>query len=496
MADMILIRGGRIYDGSGSAAFDADVLIEGDRIKDVGPAVVPEKAAGDPGIEEIDASGKIVCPGFIDMHAHSDFKIAVDGSMAPKLRQGVTSVVMGSCGFSAAPVNDLMRRDYRRFLTGMFGDECAFEWSTLSGYLNRIRKQGTGTNVYPQVGMGNLRSMVMGVRPSKANEWHIKKMKMLLEQSLEEGARGFSTGLVYPMQLFASHHEVMELCRVAARHGALYSTHIRNEMDRSFDANCEAVQFARETGVSVQISHQKAVKQSNWGAPKRSLEMMEQAREQGIDVETDAYPYDSFSNIFLLTVVINEPGREEKIIFIDLKNLPQYEGKTLADVMRDTGKSALAASLYILKEEGLTKVPIAGRFICEDDLRYILAHPLVSIGSDGVEPQTGKKSHPRLYSTTARFLKKYVIEEKIVPMEEAIRKMTSMPARKAGIEKRGLLEAGNFADVVVFDPAGLKDNATYSDPMVHPDGFDAVIVNGRTAVRNDELLDVRAGVVL
>jgi N-acyl-D-amino-acid deacylase len=492
----IFIKGGTVFDGAGGQGISNDIYIEGDAIKAVGDEARAMARADDPALSSIDATGKIVCPGFIDMHAHSDYKITVNGSMEAKLRQGVTTAVLGSCGFSGAPVNDRLRRDFRGYLSGMFGSECQFEWDSTAGYIEHIKRIGIGANVFLQTGFGNLRQMTMGRSPLKANAGQIAAMKKLLEKSLEEGARGFSAGLAYPMQMFSSREEVKALCGTAAKRGALFSVHVRNEIDKLAEANREAIGIAEETGVSLQISHHKAILSRNWGKPRETMKMMEDARARGVDVEADVYPFTAFSNILATTMLLNEPGMEEKIIFLELKKLKQYEGRSLADVMKDTGKGAKAAALHILLNEGFSNAPVAGEFISEDDLRFIMSHPLSSIGSDGVETDEGAKAHPRLFSTTVRFLKHYALGEKLMPMGEAVRKMTSMPARKIGAVRRGLIKEGYFADIVVFDPDALRDNSTYEDPVRYPSGFESVIVNGEMAVIKDEITGARAGTVL
>ncbi|MFA6448725.1 MAG: D-aminoacylase [bacterium] len=493
MANRILIKNGNVIDGSGSAGAAKDVLIEDDRIAAVGETAA---AAAGPDATVIDAAGKVVCPGFVDMHAHSDFATSVDGTMAAKLRQGVTTVVMGSCGFSAAPSNERFKKVFLRFAGGMFGKNCPFEWNGMGEYLERLRKQGIAANVFAQVGYGNLRTMTMGMMPRRANEKEIEAMKSLLAQALDEGARGFSTGFAYPPQNFSSSEEIVELCHVVAAKDGLYSTHIRNEMDKIETAMKEAVDTARATGVSLEVSHHKAILKRNWGKVKRTLDILDEARREGVDVETDVYPYDAFSNMFLPCMFLRkEPEIEKAIIFLVLKKFPEFEGRTLAEFMAEKKLSFNAAAFELIKNEGLTKIPIAGRMISEDDMRYVMAHPLTSIGSDGVE-NPGGKAHPRLVATTVRVIETYALKEKVLSLEEAIKKMTSMPAAKAKLKMRGLIKEQYYADIVVFDPKQIHDRSDYKNTNEHPVGFDAVIVNGEIAVRHDEQSAARAGQVL
>ncbi len=492
MAAKVLIQNGLVFDGGGAAGSVKDILIDGDRIAAIGESAA---SAASPEATVIEAAGKVVCPGFIDMHAHSDYVISVDGAMPEKLRQGVTTAVIGSCGFSGAPADERFKKIFLRFAGGMFGRNCPFEWRGMGEYLERIARQGIGANIFPQVGFGNLRAMAMGMKPLRANNNEIEEMKSLLACALEEGGRGFTTGISYPPQIFAPPEEILELCRVAAGKGALYSTHVRNEMDKIESAMREALDCSRATGVSLQISHHKAVLKRNHGKIKITLDMLAAARNEGVDVETDAYPYSAFSNMFLPCLFVREPEVEKKIIFLDLKSYPEYEGRTLEDFMRGRNKSLRAAAFELIRREGPTKIPIAGEMMSEEDVRHVISHPLTSIGSDGVE-NPGGKAHPRLVGTAVRVIEKYVLKEKLFSLEEAIRKMTSMPAAKLKLKQRGLLKKGYYADVVVFDPSALHDGSDYKNTDVHPVGFDAVIVNGEIAVRNDVQSTARSGRVL
>jgi len=494
---MIWIRNGRIVDGTGTPERAGDVLIEDDRIEEVGevaPGRVDEK---DPALEIVDAAGRVVCPGFIDMHAHADFSIPVGGGpMTEKLRQGVTTAVIGSCGMSAAPVNPRAVKFYRRFTAGMFGTACPFRWGSVGEYIRYLTEAGHAGNVVVQVGMGNLRLMARGLLPGRSTPAQVRMMKELLARSLDEGARGFSTGLIYPPQKWAGREEVAELVGVlSGRRGVIYSTHVRDEADHVEEAMQEAMDTARRARVSLQISHHKAVFERNHGRVRKTMDLLSRAREQGLDVETDVYPYNAFSNIILPFILRYEPGLDRSVLFLSMKHYKELEGKTLAEAaaMKRRDPRLLVVSMAL--REGIAGMPIAGFMMSEDDVRYLLAHPLVSIGSDGNECFE-QKAHPRLYGTHARFIETYIVRERLVSLEEGVRKMTGMPAAKLGLADRGLLRKGCRADVVVFDPENVRENTTYQDPVRYPTGFDAVIVNGRIAVRNDRQTGARAGRVL
>jgi len=494
---MIWIRNGRVVDGSGAPERTGDVLIDGDRIAEVGrlpPGRVDER---DPALEIIDAAGKVVCPGFIDMHAHSDFSIPVGGGpMSEKLRQGVTTAVIGSCGLSAAPVNPRAVKFYRRFTAGMFGTECPFRWNSVGEYIRYLTEAGHAGNVVVQVGLGNLRLMVRGLLPGRPTAGQMKRMKETLARSLDEGARGFSTGLIYPPQKWTSREEIAELVGVlAGREEAIYSTHVRDEADRVEEAMREALDTARGAGVSLQISHHKAVFERNHGRVHKTMELLSRAREQGLDVETDVYPYNAFSNIILPFIFRYEPGLERSILFLSMKHHKDLEGKTLAEAAAARRRDPRLLILSLALREGVSGMPIAGFMMSEDDVRFLLAHPLASIGSDGNEC-FGRRSHPRLYGTHARFIETYIVRERVVSLEEGVRKMTGMVAAKLRLKDRGLVRKGYHADLAVFDPENVRENTTYQDPVHYPTGFDAVIVNGRVAVRSDVQTPARAGRVL
>lgn len=378
----------------------------------------------------------------------------------------------------------------------MFDLRCSFEWETMGEYLDCIKRQGHAANVFAQVGFGNLRLMASGILPFRSGAGAMKKMKRHLEQALEEGARGFSTGLFYPPQNFAPKEEVIEICKVLSKRNSLYSTHIRNEADLLEESVKEALETAERAGVSLQISHHKAVLRRNWGKVFKTMEMIEAAAKEGLDVETDVYPYSSFSNIVLPLIFFNEPDVEKNIVFLDLNHYKELEGKTLEEAMKARGRGARALVLEMALKEGLTGMPVAGFLISEKDLEFLISHPLVSIGSDGNEAPPGRKTHPRLYGSFSRFLEKYCITDKLLSLEEGVRKITSMPARKLGLDKRGLIKEGWYADIVVFDPVSLRDLADYENPLRHPEGFEAVIVNGALTVQKDVQTSARAGRVV
>lgn len=488
----ILIKGGTVIDGSGAPGRNADVLVEDEKIKEIGDISEDRVRQADPEARVIEAGGKVVCPGFIDIHAHSDFSAPVNGAMEEKIRQGVTTVVMGSCGFSGAPSSPRYVNYLNRYTGGMFGTECPFQWESMQEYLEYLVEKGIAANVVPQVGFGNLRVMTRGLVPGAPSEAQIGQMKSALSKALDEGARGFTTGLFYPPQSMATPEEVKELVGALAGRDAVYATHVRNEVDELESAVREAIDTARGAGVSLQVSHHKAILQRNWGKVHGTIEIMEKARAEGLDIDTDVYPYTAFSNIIMPFFLKYEPGMEENILFLYMKHYKECEGKTLGEVMRMKRMGIKRLILTMALKEGFSGMPIAGFMVGEDDLNFLLAHPMVSIGSDGVE-SFGKKAHPRLWGTFPRMIEKYCRDDKLVTLEDAVRKMTSLAARKYNLKMRGELKERYYADIVVFDPENLRENTTYRDPLHFPTGFEAVIVNGKIAAYKDVQTGERAG---
>mgnify|MGYP006280763091 CR=1 FL=1 len=491
----ILITNGTVIDGTGAPGEKKDVLVSNGRIASIGRIRAEEASKDNLQLRIVDAAGKVVCPGFIDIHSHSDFSVPVDSSMQEKLRQGVTTAVIGNCGFSAAPAGPRFVGYLRRFTGGMFGSECSFDWNGMGEYLEYIKQRGMGANTVPQVGFANLRVIARGIRPGKPTQAQLERMKSLLSKSLDEGARGFSTGLFYPPQSMAEAGEIEQLVSVAAKHDAIYSTHVRNEMDDFENAVEEAIDTARRAGASLQISHHKSILPRNYGRVRRTMERIEQARSEGVRADTDVYPYNAFSNIVLPFIFKYEPGMEDNVLFLYMKHHKECEGKTVGEVMNEKKMGMRRLLVTLALREGISGMPIAGFMMSEEDVNFLVTHPLVSIGSDGVE-SFGRKAHPRLFGTFARVLEKYCREDRAMSLEEAVRKMTSLPAEKLGLKMRGVIREQYHADIAVFDPETVSEQTTYRDPVKFPTGFEAVIVNGRMAAYKDVLTGELAGDVL
>lgn len=525
----IVLRGGLVVDGTGAPARRADVAIRGDRIAEVGEVVGPA-------VREIDVSGRIVAPGFIDMHAHTDTLLLVDPRAESKVAQGVTTDVCGNCGSSPGPLLHETALAQARASLRRYGLEPT--WRTLGEFLDELERRPLGINFVTLVGHGNLRASAMGYenRPPTARE--LDRMQGLLADELEAGAFGFSSGLIYPPGCFCDTEELVALGRVLARRGGFYATHMRNESHALEEAVEEALRVGQEGGCPVQISHHKACGRSNWGRVERTLRRIERAREEGVDAHVDQYPYTATST-GLGTVLprwVHEGGAQAAL---ERLRRPDTRRRIL-DELREAGRSGyyadaggwgqimvaavqtpgnrwteglripeIAESLGIEPEEAIVRlldeeellVSIVHFTLCEEDVERVMTHPLTMIGSDGSArstsgPLAAGKPHPRSYGTFPRILGRYVRDRGLLPLETAIHKMTGLPAAKLGLADRGLVRPGAFADLVVFDPQRIRDAATFTDPHRTPEGIEAVFVNGVQAVEGGRLTGRLGGRVL
>jgi len=482
----LIIRNGTIIDGAGSPGRRGDIGVRGDRIAAVGEV-------NGSGSRAIDAAGRAVAPGFIDVHAHDDAAVVRRPRMDFKIMQGVTSDVAGNCGAGVAPVNERFRGLFARGFGGILG-ETDLPWSTTGEYFAAVDVAHPACNVAAYVPHGVVRSNVMGFERRQPTDAELEAMRELLDEGMRAGAIGMSTGLVYPPGAFARTPELVELAKVAAKHGGIYTSHIRDEGEHLIDAVDEALTIGEQSGCPVQLSHHKSGGVP--GGTKISLPHIAAARARGIDVTMDMYPYAASSSSLAAMFRI---GREETFkrvpaIIASVKyNKEKYEGKYIADIAQELGLPVGETIRRILEEEEGT--PSVIMFIMdEDDVRRVAADPHCMVGSDGL-PTEGKP-HPRLYGAMAAFIEKYVRGVPVMPLEEAVRKMTSLPAGKHRLKERGALRTGWFADIVVFDPETIADVATYAEPRQYPAGIDYVIVNGQVAAEHGVQTDARAGRML
>jgi N-acyl-D-amino-acid deacylase len=470
----LVIRHGLVVDGTGVPAFAADVAVAGDRIAAVGE--VPEQGA-----RTIDASGLVVAPGFIDVHAHDDLAVLRTPAVDFKVRQGVTTDIVGNCGLGAAPSSEAYLDFCRTVLGDILGPTGALPWRTTEEFYQAVEEAGPSLNVASFVPHSTIRFLAMGLEQRPPAPAEMAAMKGLLSQGMETGALGLSTGLIYPPGLFATTDELIELGRVAGEHGGIYASHIRDEADGMLDAVAEALRIGEEGGVPVQISHHKAELERNWGRVEQSIGLIDEARTRGLDVTVDVYPYTAWSTgLGVVLIGRAEDMKGEQILIASVKHQHEYEGLTLAEIARRMGLPLREAGLRLLQQEE-NAVEVVGFAMSEEDVQRVVRYEQAMFGSDGLPSPTGKP-HPRLYGTFARILGHYVRELRLLSLEEAVRKMTSLPARKHRLRERGEIRPGYFADLCLFDPETVIDRATYEEPRQYPEGIPYVIVNGALVV--------------
>lgn len=519
----LLIRGGRVVDGTGNPWFRADVGVAGGRIVALGD--LGDRTAR----TVIDAGGRVVTPGFIDLHTHSDYSLLRDGRGLSKIRQGVTTEVLGESG-SVAP---------RRPGTGggRYGVEP--DWTTLDGYFERLRAVGTSGNVMSYIGAGQLRRHVLGEEHRKPTPEELEEMKRLLDEAMRRGALGLVMALETPGQEQPSPavpdtDELVELAEVAARYDGLYGTHIRDQGERLVEAIEEAAEIGERAGIRVEVFHLKAAGRPWKGKMKDALAAIEAARARGVDIAADQYPYIAAAHGLAIEVPrwVHEGGREkfleriadpglrprirrevtaymttkyynepegttgfDAVMVSSVKRDPErYVGKTIGRIARERGEAPDETVLDLLIEQD-GEVGVVMWYMSEADVRLAMRHPFVSVASDGTaaSPEFGGKPHPRWYGTFPRVLGHYGRELGILRLEEAVRKMTGMPAQRLGLYDRGLIREGMWADLVVFDPRRVIDRATFGDPHRFPEGIDHVIVNGEVVIRHGEHTGVLPG---
>jgi N-acyl-D-amino-acid deacylase len=523
----LLIRHAKIVDGTGNPWFTGDVAIAGTTIAAVGR--VTEEAS-----RVIDAKGLCVCPGFIDVHAHGDFTPFDKTVVDYKLRQGITTEVNGNCGFSAAPVDpstvELVKRSVEGFIAPEQG--VPWNWRSLGEYLDSIAHAQLAINIAPLIGHGTLRAAVMGYEQRTPNAAERDRMQALMRESMQQGAFGLSTGLVYVPGTYAQTDEIIDIARVAARHGGLYATHMRNEGERLFEALDEAIQIGRQAEIPVQISHHKATGRPNHGKVRETLRRLEEERAHGLEITVDQYPYTAASTTLASVLPpwaqvggvpqilerLRDPATRQEIK-ADITADPQhgdnmlrgcgwdevliasvktarhkiYQGKHLQDIARMRGEEPLESVFNLLLDEECAVAMITFT-MAEEDVRTVMRHPATMIGTDGI--WSHGKPHPRIYGTYPRILGTYVREAHLLSLEEAVRKMTSFPAQKFGLWKKGLVRSGMDADLVIFDPDTIAERCTFQDPHQYPAGLPYVILNGQVVVDQERYTGMLAGLIV
>ncbi len=516
----ILIKNGRIIDGSGNPWYNADIGIIEDKIDTIDD--IDGRAE-----KIIDANRMVVAPGFIDIHSHSDIPILVDYHAHSKIRQGVTTEVIGNCGNSAAPMNEFVKEYRDRFARSRVPDDFQYDWETMVDYIEKVEMQGTSLNIAPMVGHGTIRMNVVGYENRSPTDSEMQEMKNLIKQSIKEGAWGMSTGLIYPPSVYAETEEIVELTKTVAEQGGIYFSHIRGEGETLLDAVIEACEIGLQSNTPVQIAHFKSSGKNNWGKIKIAHEILERYREKGVDVTFDQYPYiASSTNLTALFPHWTQEGGAEKllerlkdhetrarireelrlnygwdnILVTSAKNNPEYDGKNLKEIGEVMGKDPFNAVCDLLIMED-AQVPSVMFGMNEDDVEWAMKSSIGMIGSDGsaISPEgiLGKGNpHPRLYGTFPRVLGYYVREKNVISLQEAVRKMTSAPSLRMGFKDRGFLREGLKADITIFDPQEIKDNATFIDPHQYPRGIGYVIVNGIVVIEKGNHKGNKPGKVL
>jgi N-acyl-D-amino-acid deacylase len=524
-----LIRNGRIIDGSGNPWYWGDVAINGDRIAAIGRL---ERANAK---HVIDASGMFVAPGFIDMLGQSEGALLIDNRAQSKLSQGITTEITGE-GDSVAPLDGLAVAGLNNFFSRY---QLSVDWTTFDGYFRRLEKQGSALNVGSYVGAARVREIVIGNDARTPSPEELDKMKLLVRQAMEDGALGLSTALIYPPGAYAKTEELIELAKVASQYGGVYATHMRSEGVNERAALEETFRIGREAHIPIQIFHLKVSGKSRWGSMPSVVAMIQEARDSGLDVAANMYPYlaggtglttalppwvadggsdklfERLRNPQIRRRISNEiatnhgewennflnagGGSGVLIAAVNNPELKKYEGKTVAQVAKAQRQPVLDALFdLILADHGRTW---AIYFLAsETDLQYGLKQPFTSIGVDANETTIGGRfpanGHPRAFGTMPKFLGHYVRDLHLVSLEEAIRKITSLPAQRVHLVARGQLIPGFFADVTVFDPLKLNDNATYIDPIKLSAGINYVFVNGQLEYDGGNLTGVTAGCAL
>jgi len=524
----ILIKDGQVVDGTGKPAFRADVGVADGRI-----AVVAENVDQE-ATRVVEAQGLHVAPGFIDPHTHSDLTLLVDPHAESKIRQGVTTEVIGNCGFSPAPLQGAAVEEVRA-KAKLLGLDVT--WRNMSEYLDRLRNPGTALNVVALVGHNTVRGSVLGYDDIQPTPEQQAEMERVVAEAMEQGARGISTGLFYPPGFYAQTEEVIGLARAVARHGGVYASHIRSESDLLLESVAETIEIGEQAEVGVEIAHLKVAGYRNWGDVDRLVAMLEDAQARGVRLGCDQYPYNA-SNSWLacmlpywaqaggakavadrlrdpkVRVQLRRDWQENRaewenrgqhrdwtdIVVSHCDARPEVLGKNIAEIAEAEGKDPLEAAFDLI-------VVSEGQVACvwfdqsEDNVRTLMRHPLVVVGSDGssISPQGvlgQSRPHPRSYGTFPRVLGRYVRQEGVLSLEEAVKKMTSTTAERFGLADRGVVCEGAWADLVLFDAKKVIDRASFMDPHRYPEGIPYVMVNGEIVVEQGNHTRALAGQVL
>jgi N-acyl-D-aspartate/D-glutamate deacylase len=518
----VLIRGATVLDGTGSPGQRRDLLVTDGRIAAVEE---PRRLAVD-GHELVDAAGLTVTPGFVDVHSHADNAPLLDIDDTSKIMQGVTTEIVGNCGFTLAPRLATTGPALESLASRIF-PPLPWSWSTFAEFLGAVDARGYVTNYAPLVGHHALRVAVMGMSDAAPDDKELALMRDLLDEAMAAGAFGLSSGLIYPPGLFADTEELVELAR-GLPPARPYVTHMRGEGSQLMSSIGEAVTIGEQAGRRVHVSHLKTAGRHNWGRMTRALAELDAARGRGLDVRHDVYPYTAGSTMLTAALPpwfqeggapavlrrLEDPADRDRLhaelgrddqswenhiygagwdgVVIASSDSHEFDGRSLAQVAADLGIEPFDALVRVLTQEQL-KASMIVHSMAEDDLVVAMQHPSTMIGSDGLPPGVGGKPHPRMYGTFPRVLARYVRERRALDLPEAVRRMTSLPAESFGLHDRGVIAPGKAADLVAFDVATVQDLADYADPVRDPRGIPWVLVNGEVVVREGRYVGRRAG---
>jgi N-acyl-D-amino-acid deacylase len=536
MADL-LIKNGTVIDGSGAPSFKSDIAVKNGKIEKIGSSLMIDCET------ILDVSGKIVCPGFIDIHSHTDATILINAKAESKIRQGVTTEIVGNCGSSAAPLTDTFLDEIRDHLTlnSDYGNRNTIGkfWMTFGDYIGHLKKLPLGINLMPMVGHSTLRSAAMGLKSGPPNQNEMRAMEDLLEKSLEEGAVGMSTGLEYVPGSFCQTDELIRLGRVIERQNKIYTTHIRDESHKLFPSIEEAILTAEESGCRMEISHLKLGGKFNWGKTDQLFALLENALSKGIRLSWDQYPYIAWGTGLVdyiprwvqqdghlkLVDYLSEESSRKKIrqeieasiqmgthayntapwenVQIAMVKSPDYQfalGKRISEIAQELDVDPIDCLFDLLiAEKGSVKTLV----FCMDeaDIKTIMKHPHTIIASDGrAVADYGELSkgstHPRYYGAFPRVLGKYVRNEKGLSLETAIKKMTSMPAKVMSLNNRGTLAPNMIADITIFDPETVSDIATFESPHQYSKGIEYVVISGKVIIDSGTHSNYMVGQIL
>ena len=517
----IVIHSGRLIDGTGNPWFYGDVAVKDGKIAAIG------KINPASGGRTISAKGLVVAPGFIDMHTHSDQPLVADGNAESKVRQGVTLDIIGESQ-TVAPLAGPVLEEYRAEHRRRNGIET--DWNTFTGYFERVMKGGISINVASGVSPQQVKQVVVGFEERPATRAERQQMNRLIAQAMEEGALGLTAA--WHAKGPENPDEVVEMAQVVKRYGGYYGVHLGSEGFDIFEELEKAIRVAVEADIPVHIYHLKMRAKSNWGRVREVIEQIEEARRKGLEITANQYPYTAmqhpwrrlfprwvqnapasetipqFKNpAFRARVIgdpefkqyVNEHGGWEGVVAarFDTPALKPFEGKTIAEIAKTRGQDPASACFGLIYEEGAF-VPGVHHTMSEEDVRAVMRMPWVSVGSDGgaLNLNYPGKPHPRSFGTNPRVLGKYVREERVLTLEDGVRKMTSLPAQLLGLKERGLLREGYWADIVVFDPDTVSDTATYENPKQYPKGIDCVLVNGALVIDGGGHTGARPGRVI